>query len=307
MAVFTWPAEGDLTAFLTSYGIEKYDGFRAIEGGSVNSNFRIDTGASYFLRLYEEQDAAGAAAEMTLVRALAKGGVATPAPLEGVHTLAGRPAALFPWVTGVCRCQKGVRVEDAAKVGEALARLHVTSTALKAREGRFDAVGLRLRLERIPAASFPVERLRHTLSDLVEGRDPTIPKGLIHGDLFRDNVLWEGDRLAALLDFESACEGAFVYDLAVTLLAWCYGDDFSPSLCRALVRGYESVRPLERAEREALHTEARLAAVRFTVTRITDYAMRTHGAGVMKDWRRFLARLDAIEAMGEGGLVSLIE
>src|SRR5678815_5685700 len=123
----------------------------------------------------------------------------------------------------------------------------------------------------------------------------------VHGDLFRDNVLWAGDAVAALLDFESAFRGPLVYDLAVLVLSWCYGDAFEPDLARAMVRGYESVRPLTAQEKRALYTETRFGALRFTITRITDYAMRGGEGRVMKDWRRFLARTDALEAMGQSG------
>src|SRR5262249_38949869 len=137
-------------------------------------------------------------------------------------------------------------------------------------------------------------------------------------DLFRDNVLWATgagtvqtrmeDPIVALLDFESASRGAFVFDLAVTLLAWCYGDVLEPPLARALVSGYSSVRPLADREKKALFASARFAATRFTITRITDYAMPGRGGEgrVIKDWRRFLGRLDVLEAIGEPAFSSMV-
>ncbi len=232
-------------------------------------------------------------------------GSRTPTAVGGVRELAGRPAALFPWVDGTLRCQRSVSVDDARTVGRALAELHVVGEHIDASEGRFHPTALRARLDGVPVgdATFPTARLRRTLDDLEARRDASVPRGLVHGDLFRDNVLWDGATLVALLDFESASAGPFIYDLAVTLLAWCYGESFSQDLARSLVRGYESVRALDEAERKSFHVEACLAALRFTITRITDYAMRPDGgARVMKDWRRFLARLDALEAMGPGGL-----
>jgi homoserine kinase type II len=130
-------------------------------------------------------------------------------------------------------------------------------------------------------------------------RDRTLPSGIIHSDLFRDNVLWQGEALVALLDFESACEGSFAYDLMVTVLAWCYGDDFDEGLVRAMFEGYAARRPLSPAEIAALGTEARFAALRFTVTRITDYTMRSGiGERVMKDYRRFWLRHERIAELG---------
>jgi homoserine kinase type II len=153
---------------------------------------------------------------------------------------------------------------------------------------------------------YPIVRIRTILDDLAENRDRALPAGLVHGDLFRDNVLWTGDRVAALLDFESAFRGPLAYDLAVLVLSWCYADAFEPDLARAMVRSYESVRPLEPIEKRALYTEMRFGALRFTITRITDYSMRGGEGRVMKDWRRFLARLDALEAMGQSGFDAMV-
>ncbi len=308
MAAFTTPSEEELTVFLRAVGLGNYEKFQPVEGGSVNSNFSFFAGGRrWFLRIYEEQDDRGAAAEQAMVAALARGGVRTPvAAFSG--RLVNKPAAVLPWVEGAMSCQRGVSVERAAAVGAALARVHVAGEGLTLPEGRFHVAALETRLERITGA-YPVERLRRTLRELAAARDSSVPHGLIHGDLFRDNVLWGSERdISALLDFESASRGAFVYDVAVTLLAWCYGDALEASLARALASGYASVRPLADAEKRALYTEARLAAARFTITRITDYAMRgadATGPRVMKDWRRFLARLDALEAMGEAGLAAI--
>ena len=142
------------------------------------------------------------------------------------------------------------------------------------------------------------------LTRWTDARIAGVPEGVIHGDLFRDNVLWrategEGyDEIAALLDFESASDGRFVYDLAVTVLAWSMGDELDVDLATAIVRGYERGRPLEEIERRAFRAELAIAALRFTTTRITDYAMRSGGgARVIKDWRRFYRRFQAVETI----------
>jgi homoserine kinase type II len=103
----------------------------------------------------------------------------------------------------------------------------------------------------------------------------------------------------ALLDFESACTGSFAYDLMVTVLSWCYGDDFDERLVRAMFEGYATKRPLSSVEIAALGTEARIGALRFTITRITDYTMRRGlGERVMKDYRRFWLRHERVDALG---------
>src|SRR5690606_10953962 len=116
--------------------------------------------------------------------------------------------------------------------------------------GRYEARHLRDRLALIAKA--PSDELRGMAAKIAEKLDAVAsvheandgPRGVIHGDLFRDNVLWNRDHISAVLDFESACEGSFAYDLMVTALAWCYGERLDLELVRAMFAGYESVRPL---------------------------------------------------------------
>jgi len=264
-------------------------------------------GARYFLRLYEEQDLQGARAEAARTEQLRRRGVPTPAAIGEVTPLAARPAVLLVWIEGTHSCQRGVSPARARAVGEALAKVHRAGESVHAPQGRFTPAALSERLVTIEASALAAEapRLRAALGEVVAAR-ATTPTGLIHGDLFRDNVLWDGDHLIALLDFESASLGSYVFDLAVALLAWCFGDAFEAPLMRAMVQGYVSVRPLDDAERAALWNEARFAAVRFTITRITDYALRAEGSGVMKDFRRFEARLQELEKMGTEGFRALV-
>jgi homoserine kinase type II len=297
VAAFTKPTNAELMGFLRRQGFEKCDEFQAVAGGSVNSNFRVRAdGKLVFLRLYEEQRLDGARREVAMLASLRAAGVPTPRALGDVEELAGRPAVLFPWVEGQMRCQAAVSSNDTAALGHTLAELHRVK-GIEAPAGRFHTDALHDRLDVIAAsdraAEFPVERLRRVLDEVERARDVSLPRGVVHGDLFRDNVLWEGNRLAALLDFESAFDGPLVYDLAVCILAWCFGEALDPDLERGLLAGYESVRPLSEQEKTGLRAEKLFGAVRFTITRITDYAMRPAEGRVMKDWRRFLSRLDA--------------
>jgi homoserine kinase type II len=316
MAVLTNITEDDARSLLAAYGLGPLRGLSGIAGGSVNSNFALDCGVKrFFLRLYEEQDLAGAEGETAMIERLAAGGVPTPAPvrrLDGalVSVLQGKPAAVFPWRDGRIRCQVSVTSVDAGRVGEALARVHSAGAGEVRDAGRFRFSDLLARLDRIAASADPrfvpiVPTLRASLERVHRSRDPSLPRGLVHSDLFRDNVLWDRHgEIAALLDFESACRDAYAYDLAVTVLSWCVGDQLQPQLASALREGYERVRPLSEAERRGLHPEACFAALRFTLTRITDYAMRGVAAGprVVKDWRRFYDRFEMLESMGSEGL-----
>jgi homoserine kinase type II len=248
--------------------------------------------------------------------------VPTPAPLRRldgglVSTLRGKPAAVFPWRVGTMRCQASVSDEDARRVGEALARIHVAGQGEVPYPGRFEFPDLEKRLDRIQREGGPewepvAPLLRSELGRLHHARDPRLPRGVVHGDLFRDQVLWDADgQVAALLDFESACDGAFAFDLMVTVLSWCVGDALDPKLARAMAAGYQGVRELSEPERDALMVEGSFAALRFAITRITDFSMRARAADgtvrpVARDWRRFMKRFDKLQTLGAPGVRDLL-
>jgi homoserine kinase type II len=285
-----------------------------IPAGSVNSSYALtlDDGARVFLRLYETRSVDSAAEETRMLAHLAREGVPTPEPLPLVDdptrcivAYEGKPAAIFPWSEGEPVCQRAVTMAHARRVGESLARVHRAGASLRdPPPDRFALHHLAERLAKIdarglsPALKSDVAMLVRKVEAL-RREPPSTPGALIHGDLFRDNVLWKDGTLSALIDFESASWGSAAFDLMVTALAWCFGDALDLGLVRAMVEGYCSVRDLSETERDELHRAARVAAVRFAVTRVTDFELRPRGAGVFKDYRRFVARLHAIEAFTE--------
>jgi homoserine kinase type II len=306
MAIHTVVPEADLLAVAAAYPFGSLRAFEGLEVGTVNTSYRLDLDAGrFFLRVYEEQGEAGAAHETELLRWLSRHGVATPSPIaandgRAVLRVQGKPAALFPWIDGEILCQKRVAPDAAFFVGKALARIHRVGHAPGAAidEGRFGPLSL---IERCARVAISGDREAAPLAGVLERdvrilaarRRPDLPRGLIHGDLFRDNVLWKDGAIAAILDFESAHDGPFVYDLAVTILSWTYGATFDFALARAICAGYGTVRTIEPREREALFDEAILGTLRFTITRITDEAIR-----VGKRWQRFVERRQAMEALG---------
>ena len=338
MAVLTSIQLDDARRIGREYGLE-VTGIRGILAGSVNTNYEcaLDTGGRAFLRIYEEQSAEGAAREIGLLEHLASRGVPTVRPLlrtgagdtkaPTLAAFAGKAAAMFPWVDGEVLCQKRVTEGVMEQVGAALAKIHVAGADFEgAQRSRFDTAHLMARIERLRAQGYggaagqrggevtggeigaDVERLAERLAAHAErerardARDGGSPGALVHGDVFRDNVLWSGGRMVAVLDFESASLGSVMFDLCVTMLAWCYGDTLERGLARALARGYTRERPLTVTDRERLFDDAMFAALRFSVTRITDYELRPAGTGIYKNYRRFLGRLAFIEGLGAAGL-----
>lgn len=308
MALLTPLSLDEATELGRAYGVDLMT-LEPLELGSVNSNFRARTrdGRVLFARLYEEQGAAGAGAEVALLAGLARAGVPVPEalPLEGpLPSHRGKPFVVFPWIDGDIRCVRGVKVEDARAVGQALAQVHLASDSVaRLGPGRFRPEDMLARLERVdhegarPSLGPDLARIRMLYARLVPARDPALPSGIVHGDLFRDNVLFgQRGRIAALLDFESAFHGPLVYDLLVTVAAWCFRDAFELELARAMVEGYDATRPLTPAERRAIRVEGALGCLRFAVSRITDFELRAPEGGVPgRDYRRFLTRLEAIE------------
>lgn len=297
----------------------------ALRVGSVNSNFRFWTpsGESFFARVYEEQGPAGAEAELRMLSELQRLGVPTAAPLsrrDGGRAAShhGKPVGILPWIDGEILCLGRVTEAVAQRLGRALAEVHAASASLsEIPEGRFGLNGLRGRLDAIRRATqrfdADVAFIEERLARYAAVPSDALPRGLIHGDLFRDNALWrrvgsaspERLELVALIDFESASRGVFAYDIMVCIHAWCYGSEFDQKLMSALIEGYSAVRPLGREEFLALRAQGALAALRFATTRITDFSMRgAPGEAPVRDYRRFLARLDAIE---KGALDHIIE
>jgi homoserine kinase type II len=305
----------DVRQILGAFGVPPadYRDHAPIAAGTVNTNIRVDTAAGRrFLRINEGKSEDDVAREAAIVLHVAARGVPTPPPAlaaDGRGTpfvrWSGEIASLFPWVPGHTLRRSGVTPQHARQAGAALAALHLASDGFAdQRAGRYEPDEIDRRLAAItavvparPELAPAVAILTPELQRLHSERSSAVPRGLIHGDLFIDNVLFsDAGELVALLDFEQASWGRLAYDLAVTLLAFAYGrDDFRPDMVRALLDGYAAVRPPTPADRAAFPAELRFAACRFAVTRITDvHLKRGQGAPPGKDFNRYLSRLTQV-------------
>ena len=293
MAVYTEVSDDALRDFLALYDIGDVISFKGIAEGVENSNFLLRTAASPFiLTLYEKRvRAADLPFFIGLMEHLAKRGVTCPQPVrnragEALGELAGRPAAIVTFLDGLWVRRPTVR--HCGEVGQALARMHLAGAdfglsrpnalslagwppLLHAAEARADEVAPRLREESAAELAF------------LQAQWPAgLPSGVIHADLFNDNVFFLGETLSGLIDFYFACNDALAYDLAVCLSAWCFEPDneFNVSKGRALISAYERVRPLSDTEVAALPILARGAALRFMLTRLVDWLNVPPGAKV---------------------------
>lgn len=307
MAVYTDLTRPDAERIAFAHEIGVLREITPIPAGSVNSNYFLVTDMGrWFCRIYEEQDVDGVAYEWRLLDHLIARDLPVPrrmpGPRPGELRVAGKATAVFAEVGGTESCQAGVTAARAAAVGAFLASAHLaTDDFEERRRGRFTRDDVRARLSEAQAhgqaeLELPIAAVRTALEEVDSELPADLPTGVVHGDLFRDNVRFDGDTIVAAIDWESASDEARTYDLAVTLLAWCWGDDFDLALGRAMCRAYTALRPLADVERRSLRLAAMAAAARFTATRITDYHLRGDSGGtrVMKDYRRFAARLETI-------------
>ena len=320
MAVYTEVSDDDLAAFVASYGLGSVLSYKGIAEGVENTNYLVHTEQGpFFLTLYEKRVApADLPFFLGLMEYLANRGLTCPMPVrdaEGrmLRTLTGRPAALVTFLEGVWIRRPQPR--HCLAVGEALARLHQTGRSFPmTRANALGVTGWRPLYDRFRARADEIAvgfaaTIDRELEDL-EGQWPTgLEQGVIHADLFPDNVFFLGDRLSGLIDFYFACNDAFAYDIAVTLNAWCFESDhaFNITKGQALLKGYQSVRALAPAECEALPLLARGAALRFLLTRAYDWLHTSRDALVSrKDPNEFLRRLKfhrSIRSASEYGLV----
>lgn len=318
MAVYTMLSRDDAGRVAEAHDLGAVRGIHPVPAGTVNTNYLLTTEfAEVFVRIYEHQDTDGVAYEWALLEHLVEAGLPVPhrvaGPGPGVLRVSGKPTAIFEVVGGIELCQARVRPVHAHAVGRFLGRAHLATRDFRLRrESRYGLLPIRGRLawgrgeaRRLGRDDLldAITRLERATDELLSAEAPEVERGVIHGDLFRDNARWSGESLLSVLDWESASDGPLVYDLAVAILAWCFDDAMNWELARALVAGYLEERTLPSSERAALRVFLRFACIRFAATRITDIALRPAASErPTKDYRRFLARLDAIEAETVAGL-----
>ena len=305
MAVYTDISETQLADFLADYGIGALLSYKGIAEGVENSNFLLRTEAGTFiLTLYEKRVNRGDLPFFVgLMEHLAERGISCPLPVhtragDALGELAGRPAAIFTFLEGMWTRRPSA--DHCRAVGAAMAGMHAAAGDFSLRRAnglalgdwrpRFESCGDRVdEIEPGLAAAIDEE-----LSFLEASWPADLPAGIIHADLFPDNVFFLSGELSGLIDFYFACNDLLAYDLAIGLCAWCFEPDgsFNVTKGRGLIEGYASVRPLSAAEVAALPILCRGASMRFMLTRLYDWLNVPEGSFVTKkDPREYLRKL----------------
>ncbi len=303
MAVYTDVSESELETFLGGYSVGRLLSYKGIAEGSENSNFLLHTeSGAYILTLYEKRvDKSDLPFFLGLMEHLAGKGISCPLPVHRrdgavTGTLAGRTAALITFLEGMW--MRRPTAAHCREVGKALAGLHLAGADFPlSRPNALQIDGWRKLWAHARADEVEPGLAAEVDADFVELAEKwpkDLPAGIIHADLFPDNVFFLGEKLSGLIDFYFACNDFYAYDVATCLNAWCFEKDFSFNLTKgtALLAGYQSVRPLTPAEKEALPILARGSALRFMLTRLYDWLTIPDGALVQKrDPMEYIRRL----------------
>lgn len=321
MAVYTEVPDDALEAFVAEYDIGRVRSCKGIAEGVENSNYLLQTDAGTFiLTLYEKRvDPGDLPFFLGLMEHLAARGLVCPTPIIGrdgrpLRDLCGRPAAMVSFLAGVWH--RTIRPDHCAGLGGAMARMHrLGADFALSRPNALSVGGWRPLFEQIRVRGAEIAPGFNAVVDaeldhLERNWPADLPVGLIHADLFPDNVFFLADRpggterVSGLIDFYFACTDILAYDVAICLNAWCFEPDgaFNATKARMLLGAYRRERPLSEAELAALPLLARGAAMRFLLTRAFDWLNTPPGALVRrKDPLEYLRKLRFHQGVGGPG------
>ena len=305
MAVYTEVSDEDLRGFVSDYDIGTVMSFKGIAEGVENSNYLLQTDrGSYILTLYEKRVAPeDLPFFLGLMEHLAAKDISCPTPLHGrdgkaLRTLCGRPAAIVSFLRGLW--PRRIAPRHCTLLGGAVARMHLAARDFSIR--RANALSVPAWRPLFARCADRADEVHPGLAaeiaaelDRLEAAWPDdLPSGVIHADLFPDNVFFLDDTLSGIIDFYFACNDLFAYDLAICLNAWCFEPDISFNITKArhMLSAYRKQRPFSDAELAALPLLARGSAMRFLLTRLHDLLHHPDGALVRpKDPLEYLRKL----------------
>ncbi|HLW70503.1 MAG TPA: homoserine kinase [Candidatus Binataceae bacterium] len=321
MAAYTELNKSFVQELAEDYSFGRVTKYAGIPEGSINSNYAVETGRGRFLiRIDEVKGESEVRRELDLLSFLRKHSFPCPHPLQDrsgrfYRDYKTKCTSVFRYYDGRVINPERLRASQLETIGRTLADLHTIGKGYKKGiDNRFSFervadlyLGVR---DRLPSYFRKITRtLEDEIDYLTQYLENKLPKGIIHGDLFADNLLFRGEKLTAVLDFDAACRGKFIFDIATAVNALCFVDgNYSLERFLQLLAGYESVRTLSLAEWDAFPNELRYSSLRFTVTRLHDFFLRPVDGDqrVHKDFREFYERLRVLRRETEGGMEPLL-
>lgn len=312
MAVYTDINENDLEKYLAHYEIGSLLSYKGIAEGVENSNFFLQTTSGKFiLTLYEKRvNEKDLPYFLGLMEHLNQHGLKCPLPLaqkngSTLGKLSGRPAAIITFLEGISL--KAPMVDHCFELGQAMAKLHLAGSSFKhSRKNSLSVDDWQPLWEKTSRyKSDIVDACGHDISTelevLLASWPKDLPSGVIHADLFPDNVFFIDGKFTGLIDFYFACNDALVYDLAIAINAWCFEENSTYNCHKTskMIEGYSSMRPLNEAEKKALPILCKGAAMRFFLTRLYDWLTTPEGALVVKkDPNEYLKKIYFFKDVG---------
>ncbi len=290
MSVYTDLSASEVAAYLSQFSLSDYKSHQGISAGVENTNFFVTAGdKKYVLTIFEHHDAEQVEGFINIGRHLAEQDIPVPGPIADnagiyLHELKGKPAILCPCLPG--SHPEKLNLQHCIQIGVALARFHLAGKGLEGLEENnrglqwWPEVGREL-IQASMKSDLLTDEQQQVLIDEVEFQESNtelwyeLPRGLIHGDLFHDNALFERteeghDELGAILDIYNSCQDAWLFDLAIVANDWCANraGDWQPDFLPALFAGYQSVRELTPLEQQSWGLCLRGASLRFWLSRL---------------------------------------
>ena len=285
MAVFTPVSPPEASALLQQLGLGALQSLRGIEGGIENTNYFVSCDAGeYVLTLFERLTAEQLPFYLYLMKHLASAGIPVPDPqadAEGniLHSLCGKPAAVVNRLRG--RSQLAPTAVHCAAVGAMLARMHLAGRSFEREQPNLRALPWWNSTAPVVLPHLSAAQAELLQSELAWQNQlalsavyAALPRGPVHADLFRDNVMFDGEVLTGFFDFYFAGVDSWLFDMAVALNDWCIDlptGAHNTERANAFLRGYQTVRLLSAAELSLLPDMARAGALRFWISRLWDY------------------------------------
>ncbi|MDO5640581.1 MAG: homoserine kinase [Neisseria sp.] len=286
MSVYTSVSDDEMRHFLEQYDLGDFVSLQGIAQGITNSNYFLTTSTGKFvLTVFEALTQQELPFFLLLKQHLSDNGVACPAPLakKDGHfdsVLAGKPACLVGRLKG--SDTSWPTLGQCFHTGAMLAQMHLAgqSFPLKMENPRYTAWWHAAYQRLLPVLEASDAALLKSEIDYLDNHPGGhLPSGIIHADLFKDNVLLDGEQVAGFIDFYYACNGNFMYDLAIAVNDWARTAEnkLNSPLEKAFIKGYESIRPLSEAEKAYYPTARRAGCIRFWVSRLLDFHFPQEG------------------------------